>query len=123
MVNWSGPKTLVVARLTSFAVLVALCLLYGMTLVFFYLASGTSRVGTYIWLSMVVSILVYFRWPWAAVTVSWIEMIRALLSSKPWEINSPGGLIYQLGLDLLLLAAAHVGLVSSLRLRRHRTGG
>lgn len=122
MVNWYGLKPLVIARLTSFVILAAIWSLYGVTLAFLYLASGTSRAGTYIWFGMFVSLVVYFRWPWVVVVVGWAEMLRAFCNSNSWELHSISGLIYWLGLDILLLIAAHAGLVSSILLKRYRAG-
>lgn len=76
MMSGFGRRPLIIAKLMSFAILVGLSLAYGITLAFVYLASGAARAGTYIWFAMLISVVLYFRWPWVAVRVSWVEMAR-----------------------------------------------
>lgn len=69
---------------------------------------------------MLVSIMLYFKWPWLAVTVSWIELARAVHASQPWEIGSTSGVVFQLWMNLLFVSVAHVGLISQVLLKRHK---
>lgn len=118
MVTELRGRALRVARLTSFVLLVAFCIVYGSTLGFVSLASGRPHASLYIWFAMIISSAVYFRWPWCAALVSWAEMCRVLWNTPPWVMQSLSSLCLQLGLNFLLLISTHVGLLSTVMLKR-----
>ncbi len=81
------------------------------------LASGTPlpRVVTLrleIFLGMIVSALLYFKWPWVAVIVGWVTMGMIVAHVLPWDERGMENFFYQFGFDLLFFIGANVGFIA-----------
>jgi hypothetical protein len=74
------------------------------------------REGLFV--GMVAALLAYFKWPWVAVAVSWVDMAMILRGIFTWEEKGLDNFLYQFSFDILFFAAAHVGLFSFLLLKR-----
>lgn len=92
-------------------------------LLFALLASGSPLPRIVVlraWLLalMVIALVAYFRWPWIAAIVGWLDMALILSKTFAWEGLGLSSFIYQFSFDILFFAAAQIGLVSFLRWRR-----
>ena len=75
-----------------------------------------------IFLVQIISLVVYFRWPWIAVAVSWVDMLMILSGAIPWRGHSAHSFVHQFGFDLMFFGVAHVGFIAS-RLQRSTQAG
>jgi hypothetical protein len=62
--------------------------------------------------ALIVSACLFFRWPWVAVTVSWLTLILILTGVFSWDTRGFQYVIYQFSIDILFFAAANVGVAS-----------
>ena len=83
------------------------------------LASGTPRPRVVtlrldILLGMIVSALLYFKWPWVAVIVGWVTMGMIIAHVLPWDERGVENFFYQFGFDLLFFISSNIGFVASI---------
>lgn len=87
--------------------------------------TGTPRfvhVMNYLLCASVVALFMYFKWPWVAVVVSWINAVMVVRGIFPWESHNLIGALQQFKLDVLFFIAAHAGVASYLFNRRKNDG-
>lgn len=81
------------------------------------LASGTDlpnvdMVRMFGLSGMLISFLLYFRWPWIAVIVSWIIIGMIIGHIFPWSENGLDSFLYQFCFELLFLFGANAGFLA-----------
>jgi hypothetical protein len=98
-----------------FIPVLALC--FWLPLIYMAVGSAIPSILLY-WVVLlgveIVSLALYFRWPWIAVLVGWIDIAVILSGIIPWRSHAVYSFIQQFGFDLLFLGIAHVGPVASL---------
>ena len=97
-----------------FVPVVALCI----WLPIISMAIGSAIPWTIIfWLILlcaeIASLVVYFRWPWIAALVSWLDMAMILSGLIPWKEHSLHSFLHQFGFDLMFFGLANLGFIAS----------
>jgi hypothetical protein len=72
----------------------------------------------YLLLGEIAAAVTYFKWPWFAAIVGWIDLAMVLRGVFPWEEPGIETLFYQFSFDLLFFLAAILGLISFLAWKR-----
>jgi hypothetical protein len=70
------------------------------------------EIRSCIWLAFFVALCCYRRFPWVAVTVSWIDWLLILRGTVPWNAGSNSSFSRQFMSDIIFIVAAHVGLAA-----------
>jgi hypothetical protein len=63
-------------------------------------------------LLLLVSLIVYFRWPWILMIVSEVAVLLILRGVFPWDERGGSFVLYQFSLDIALFFAAHIGVAA-----------
>lgn len=71
-----------------------------------------------LFLAEIISLVSYFKWPWVAVVVSWLDLTMIVSGVVPWAEKSVHGFFHQFSFSLLFLGAAHIGFISHAFLNR-----
>jgi hypothetical protein len=61
----------------------------------------------------IASLALYFKWPWIAVFVSWVDMAMILSGLIPWKEHSAHSFVHQFGFDLMFFGLANIGFIAS----------
>ena len=61
---------------------------------------------------MILFALLYFKWPWIAVIVSWTIMTMIISHILPWDESGLENFFYQFGFDLLFFLGANAGFIA-----------
>jgi hypothetical protein len=69
-------------------------------------------------IALIASACLYFRWPWVALTVSWLTLILILTGVFSWDTRGFQYVLYQFSFDILFFVAANVGFASFSALNR-----
>jgi hypothetical protein len=68
----------------------------------------------------IASVFLYFRFPWIAAAIGWIDMAAILCGVVPWKAHTAHSFLQQFGFDSLFFIAAQMGFVTW-KIGRHRT--
>ena len=60
----------------------------------------------------VASLFLYFKFPWIAAVIGWIDMAAILSGLVPWKDHTAHSFLQQFGFDLLFFIAAQMGFVT-----------
>jgi hypothetical protein len=66
---------------------------------------------TSIFISAAILLILFNKWPWGIVTMSWIDMILIFTGVFPWGSSGTAGFFSQFTTDLIFFLAAHSALV------------
>jgi hypothetical protein len=96
-----------------FIPVIALCI----WLPIIYMAIGSAYPGLIAyWIILlfaeILSLGLYFKWPWISIVVSWGDMTGILLGVIPWKGHSVHAFMEQFGFDLMYFALAHIGFIA-----------
>lgn len=89
-----------------------------------YMAVGSAIPGLVIYwcfllIAQIASLFLYFRFPWIAAVIGWIDMAVILCGVVPWKGHTAHSFLQQFGFDLLFFIAAQMGFVTW-KIGRHR---
>ena len=82
-----------------------------------YMAIGSAIPEQILyWLALlvaeVISLVVYFKWPWLAVIISWVDFAVIFTGWITWAGQSLHKFMHQFGFSVLYFAVAHIGLLA-----------
>ena len=73
---------------------------------------GLTAYWGFLLIAEVVSLFLYFRFPWIAAAIGWVDMVAILCGVVPWKDHTAHSFLQQFGFDLLFFVAAQMGFVT-----------
>ena len=122
------PKSIAMARtcfIACFILLVFVALALLLWISFSQFAAGTSTDLTFrklLFAGMAIALVAYFKWPWLAAVVGWIDICMVLSGAFPWEEPGLMNFFTQFSFDIVFFVASQTGFAVYLVLKRSSAG-
>ena len=109
---------LTVAFGLCFTVLLICTLALGSWLLFAFAFAYPPSARILCFFLEILALILYFRWPWFAALVGWLNIGLALTKVFPWTEPGFNNFIYQFSFDLIYCLAAQIAVFLNLARQR-----